>query len=91
MDCMVKHLASTVLLSGKGLVFLALAIVDWLTAKANASGRPYLLPLKVAGEFMLAIGAAWHGKRRPPSMHACTNWTRNACGPSPGESTRSFM
>jgi hypothetical protein len=88
---MVKDLASAVLMAGRGLVFFALAVVDWLAAKANASGRPYLIPFRVACVFLAAIGAAWHGQRRQPSLLACTNWTRYACGPSPGESTRSFV
>ncbi len=87
---MVKDQAIAILLAVKGLLFLTVALVDWLSAKANASERPCLIPFRVGCEFCAAIEAAWHGQRRQPSLLACTQWSRRACGPSRAESTRPF-
>jgi hypothetical protein len=86
-----RNLGCAFLLAGRGVALLLLALVDWLTARANASERPYLIPFKVAGVFLVAINSAWHGQNGQPSLLACTNWSRSSCGPSPGESTRSFI
>lgn len=76
---MTNRLASAILLTLKGVMFLTLALVDWLTATINVSERGYLLPFKVAREFYGAIVAAWHGQNRPPSLLACTRWHRKVC------------
>jgi len=88
---MLRFLASASLLTVKGLMVLMLALVDWLSAKGNASERPYLIPFRVAREFYVAIGAAWHGQTRQPSLPACRHWNRSSCGPSPGQSPQSFL
>ena len=80
---MTHKLSSAILLTLKGVIFLTLAIVDWMTAKVNVSERGYLLPVKVASEFYGAIVASWHGQNRSPSLLACRHWDRKACGPSP--------
>lgn len=79
---MTKKLVIALLLMLRGVLVLALALVDWLTAKVNVSERGYLLPGSVVKAFYLAIVAGWHGQRILPSRLACTNWKRNACGPS---------
>jgi hypothetical protein len=86
-----RNRGCALLLAGRGVALLLLAFIDWLAAKANASERPYLIPFKVAREFLVAINSAWHGQVGQPSLLACTNWSRNSCGPSSGESTRSFI
>lgn len=85
---MSRKLASAILQTLKGSMFLMLALVDWTTAKANVSERGYLIPGSVAREFHAAIGAAWRGQRSQPSLLACTCWNRNACGPAPGDRDR---
>jgi hypothetical protein len=78
---MTNKLASAILLTLKGFIFLALALIDWLTAKLNVSERGYLRPVKVASEFYGAIVASWHGQSKTPSLLACTHWDRKVCGP----------
>lgn len=85
---MSSKLASAILQTLKGGMFLTLALVDWTTAKANVSERGYLDPSSVAREFHAAIGAAWRGQRSQSSLLACTRWNRNACGPAPGDHDR---
>jgi hypothetical protein len=80
---MTKKLAIALLLTVEGLMFLTLALADWMIAKINVSERGYLLPLKVAGEFHSSIVAAWHGQNRSPSLLACRHWNRKVCGPIP--------
>jgi hypothetical protein len=79
---MTRYPASAILLTVRGILYLTLALADWLAAKANASKRPYLIPFSVAREFCAAIGAAWQGQPRRPSLLACTQWSRKAGGPS---------
>ena len=79
---MTKKLASAIFLTIRGVLVLALALVDWLAAKINVSERGYLLPVNVAREFHQAVIAAWHGQRKLPSQTSCTSWSRKACGPS---------
>ncbi|MFZ2853027.1 MAG: hypothetical protein WAZ34_02815 [Rhodocyclaceae bacterium] len=86
---MSRKLVNAILLTLKGGMFLLLALVDWMTAKANVSDRGYLIPSSVAREFHTAIGAAWRGQRSQSSLLACTRWNHNACGPSPGDRDRS--
>lgn len=85
-----KDKASAILLALRGSMLLTLALADWLAAKANASDRSYLVPSRVACEFRAGIDAAWHGRNRLPSLSACKHWSRNSCGPSPGDSARPF-
>jgi len=80
---MSKHQASAILLTIRGLMVLALSLVDWLAAKLNVSNRHYLVPSKVAREFGEAIRAVWHGQNRSPSLLACTYWNHNAGGKPP--------
>jgi hypothetical protein len=80
---MTRKLARAIVLTVKGGLFLTLALVDWLAAKFNVSERGYLMPFSVAREFQAAITAAWHGQNRLPSLPACRNWKRSACGPVP--------
>lgn len=84
-----RKLVSTILLTLKGSMFLILALVDWMTAKANVSERGYLIPSSVVRELHTAISAAWHGQRSQLSLLACTRWNRNACGPVTGDHDRS--
>jgi hypothetical protein len=80
---MTRKLAIALVLAVEGLMFLTLALADWMIAKINVSERGYLLPLKVAGEFHSSIVAAWHGQNRSPSLLACRHWDRKVCGPIP--------
>ena len=64
---MTRKLASAMMLMVKGAMFVTVALVDWLTAKANVSERGYLMPFRVASEFHAAVVAAWHGQNRLPS------------------------
>lgn len=79
---MTHKLANAILLTFKGGIFSALAIVDWLTAKVNVSERGYLLPFKIVSEFCGAIVASWHGQNRAPSLLAFRHRDRKVCGPS---------
>ncbi|MFZ4539838.1 hypothetical protein [Propionivibrio sp.] len=88
---MTKNQVSAILLTFRGLGTLALALIDWLTARVNASERHYLIPAKVACEYWLAIRAAWQGQRKQPSLLECTHWNRKACGPSPGGFVRRIV
>jgi hypothetical protein len=78
---MLRYTAISVFLVLKGLLFLALAVIDWLTAKTCVSQRHYLLPSRVAQEFMTSIRSSWEGKIRHPSLLACMYWNRKASGP----------
>jgi hypothetical protein len=80
---MSKHQASAILLAFRGLMVLTLSLVDWLTAHINVSRRHYLIPSRVAREFIEAIRAVWHGQNREPSLLACTHWNHNAGGKAP--------
>jgi hypothetical protein len=75
---MSKHQASAILLTIRGVMVLTLSLVDWLAAKLNVSNRHYLVPSRVAREFIEAIRAVWHGQNREPSLLACTHWNHNA-------------
>jgi hypothetical protein len=79
---MLRYPATSAFLALKGLLYLALATIDWLTAKTCVSERHYLLPSRVAQEFMAATRSSWFGKVRHPSLLACMHWNRRASGPS---------
>jgi hypothetical protein len=81
--CFFKRRAVALFLLLKGLFFLALAVIDWLTAKTAVSERHYLLPARIVSEFIAAIRAALQGELRLPSLLACTHWNRKASGPLP--------
>jgi hypothetical protein len=78
---LLKRQTIAVFLLLQGLFFLALAIVDWLTAKTAVSERHYLLPACIVSEFLAAIRSALRGRLRLPSLVACTHWNRKASGP----------
>ena len=78
---MLKRQTIAAFLLLKGLFFLALAVIDWLTAKTAVSERHYLLPACIVIEFLAAIRAALQGEFRLPSLLVCTHWNRKASGP----------
>lgn len=78
---MVKEILTASGLTVTGILLFIVASIDWMTAKLNVSQRHCLIPLRVAQEFLLAIGAVFRGQSREPSLRACTRWNRHASGP----------
>jgi hypothetical protein len=78
---MLQRQAMAAFLLLQGVFFLALAVIDWLTAKTAVSERHYLLPACIVSEFLAAIRSTLRGRLRLPSLVACTYWNRRASGP----------